>query len=458
VRLIAERMEADVCAIWMLDGARTKLTLTAAEGLAPEAAGSAFLHKGQGLTWRVLEVMAPVIVEDAPADPRFVYLPDLREEPYHAYLGAPLQVRGTPIGVIYVENRAHRRFDRDEVRALSAIASQIAPVLDNARLLSLVAGGEPMPAMPHRRRGGPRRVQGTPCCGGVVSGAVARLNSSVPATEEPAFKGPVEEEREVLRKACEAARAELLRMQEWLRKRNAEEAALVFSVQLMMLEDPAFEGRMREVVSQGTSAQRAVRKVSQDLVERFANLKDLLFRQRCEDLQDLSGRLLRHVRSETGSAKQSLAGKIAVLDRLAPSRLVSLCAEGVAAVLAGGGGATSHAALLARSLDLPLVVGLGDFVREIHDGQRVLVDAAAGEVVLDPPEEMVREVERTASAGVQALRAAFGAGVPASGRIRFDANVSLWGDAVRAHEEDADGIGLYRTEFAFLMRPDLPGE
>jgi len=458
VALVAERMETDVCTIWMLDAARTKLTLAAAEGLAPEAAGTAFLRKGQGLTWRVLEIMAPVIVEDAPSDPRFVYLPDLREEPYHAYLGTPLQVRGTPIGVLYVETRAPRRFDRDEVRALSAIASQIAPVLDNARLLSLVAGGERMPAMPQPRPGGPRRAQGTPCCGGVVSGAVVRLNSALPATDAPAMGGPVEEELEILRKACAAARAELLRMQEWLRKRNAEEAALVFSVQLMMLEDPAFEGRMREAVQQGLSARAAVRKVSQDLVERFATMKDLLFRQRSEDLQDLAGRLLRHVRSGAVGGKRSLSGKVAVLDRLRPSRLVSLCAEGVAAVLAGGGGATSHAALLARSLDLPLVVGLGDFVREIHAGQRVLVDAAAGEVVLDPPEEMVREVERAASAGAEALRAAFATGGEASGRIRFEANVSLWGDAVRAHEEEGDGIGLYRTEFAFLMRSDLPSE
>jgi len=132
-------------------------------------------------------------------------------------------------------------------------------------------------------------------------------------------------------------------------------------------------------------------------------------------------------------------------------------AEGAVAVLAGGGGATSHAALLARSLDLPLVVGLGDFVQTVEDGERVLVDAASGEVVLDPPDTLIAETVRKATEGAEALHR-YGREHPtASGRLRYEANVSLWGDAVRARQLGADGIGLYRTEFAFLMRPDLPG-
>ncbi|MHC4670494.1 MAG: phosphoenolpyruvate--protein phosphotransferase, partial [Planctomycetota bacterium] len=186
----------------------------------------------------------------------------------------------------------------------------------------------------------------------------------------------------------------------------------------------------------------------------------LFFRERSEDVQDLAGRLLRHVRAPAAGASESLRGKVVVLPLLAPSRMVSLCAEGVAAVLTGGGGATSHAALLARSLDLPLIVGLGDFIHEVADEQTVLVDAASGEVVLDPPAELVDEVTRSATAGAEALRKAYrdSEGAQGSDRMRFEANVSLWGDAVRAREEEADGIGLYRTEFAFLMRPDLPGE
>jgi phosphotransferase system enzyme I (PtsP) len=455
VRLIASRMRADVCAIYLLDGARSTLTLAATEGLSADAVGKARLAKGEGLTWQVLEKMAPVIVEDAPSDPHYKYLAVTHEEAFHSFLGMPLQVRGLPIGVIFIMTRERRRFTEDEARALSAIASQVAPVVDNARLLSLVAGEETTAAPPSLDKG-PRRYYGTPCSTGVVSGTVLKLVDRVPREPPPAKN--VREELERLEDAFLRAREELLRMQQWLRDHNAEEAALVFSVQLMMLEDPTFEGRMRAAVEAGGSAYGAILRVSDDVVARFANLRDLFFRERSDDVRDLTARLLRNARPPGERKTVTLEGKVVVLPLLAPSRMVSLCAEGVSAVLAGGGGATSHAALLARSLDLPLVVGVGDFIHEAQDGDTVLVDAASGEIVLRPPESLVLDATRVAAAGIEALRTKFADPGPGKGRIRFEANVSLWGDAVRAREEEADGIGLYRTEFAFLMRPDLPSE
>ena len=455
VRLIGSRLRADVCAIYLLDGARTTLTLAATEGLSADAVGKARLAKGEGLTWLVLEKMGPVVVEDAPRDPHYKYLAVTHEEPFHSFLGMPLQVRGLPIGVLFIQTRELRRFTEDEVRALSAIASQVAPIVDNARLLALVAGEQPTAVQPARDTG-PRRFHGTPCSTGVIGGPVLRLVDRVPREPPPAKS--VQEEISRLENALARAREELLNMQQWLRDRNAEEAALVFSVQLMMLEDPTFEGRMRGAVEGGTSAYAAILRVSDDVVARFANLRDLFFRERSDDVRDLTARLLRNARPPGERKTITLEGRVAVLPLLAPSRMVSLCAEGVSAILAGGGGATSHAALLARSLDLPLVVGLGDFIHEAQDGDLVLVDAASGEVVLRPPPSLVSESTRAAAAGVEALRTKFADPGPGKGRIRFEANVSLWGDAVRARAEEADGIGLYRTEFGFLMRPDLPSE
>lgn len=455
VRLVADRMQTSVCSIWLLDGAQQKAVLRASQGLHPEAIGRATLARGQGLTWAVIEKREPVIIEDAPRDPRYVYIPATREEVFHSFLAVPLLVHGAPIGTLSVQTREPRIFTEDEVRALSTIASQIAPVVDNARLLSLIAAGEAGGA-PAPVESGPKRARGTGCSGSVVSGRILRLGTR-PAAPPPA-RGPPEEELARLARACAKARAELLRMQHWLRERHAEEAAFVFTVQLMMLEDVSFEGRMREAVARGAAASTAIEEVTADLLARFARLDDSYFRERGDDVRDLAGRLMRHAQSESGAAQRVLEGRIVVLPHLAPSRMVSLCAEGAAAVLTGGGGATSHAALLARSLDLPLVVGLGDFLNNVRDGQEALVDAASGEVVLDPPAGHFEEARRTATAGVEALRRL---AVPASGgsrRMLFEANVSLWGDAVRAVAEEADGIGLYRTEFIYLMRPDLPGE
>jgi phosphotransferase system enzyme I (PtsP) len=454
VALVAERMRTDVCSIWLLDAKGTKLTLAATEGLSPAAVGQATLPKGQGVTWRALENMQPVTIEDVRSDPSYVYIPATREEPFHSFLGLPLQVRGAPIGALSVQTREPRKFTTDEIRALSAIASQIAPVVDNARLLALLAGEEPaLPAPAPPRESGPRRALGTPCSSGVVLGRVLRLGSSPPRPAEP--PGTPAQELALLARAMNRARAELTRMQAWLRGRRADEAALVFSAQLMFLEDPAYEGRMRRAVQEGASARAAIERVTADLLARFQAMRDVYFRERAADVQDLATRLLRHVQATSGDAAEGgLRGRVVVLPVLTPSRLVSLCAEGAAAVLSGGGGATSHAALLARSLDLPLVVGLGDFLDQVRDGDRALVDASTGEVVLDPPEPLLRELERASAEAPAAppprrrTRA----------RLRIEANVNLWGDAIRARESGADGIGLYRTEFAFLLRPDLPSE
>jgi len=455
VRLVADRMKTSVCSIWLLDGAREKAVLKASQGLHPDAIGRATLARGQGLTWAVLERREPVIIEDAPRDPRYVYIPATREEVFHSFLAVPLLIHGAPIGTLSVQTREPRIFTEDEVRALLTIASQVAPVVDNARLLSLIASGEPGQA-PLPAESGPKRARGTGCSGGVVSGRILRLGTRPPAS--PAVPGTREEEEERLGRACRQAREELLRMQRWLRERHAEEAAFVFTVQLMMLEDESFEGRMREAVARGAAAATAIEEVTADLLARFARLDDAYFRERAEDVRDLAGRMMRHALSAGTQGQRLLEGRIVVLPHLAPSRMVSLCAEGAAAVLTGGGGATSHAALLARSLDLPLVVGLGDFLNGVHDGQEALVDAASGEVVLDPPPGIFEEARRAATAGVEALRRLALPASGASGRMRFEANVSLWGDAVRAVKEEADGIGLYRTEFIYLMRPDLPGE
>ncbi|MHC4954265.1 MAG: phosphoenolpyruvate--protein phosphotransferase [Planctomycetota bacterium] len=461
VALVAERMRADVCSIYLLDAPGETLTLAATRGLRPSAVGHARLERGQGVTWQILDRMGPLIIEDAPTDKHFVYLPEVGEDELHALLGVPLRARHMPIGTLAIQMNEPREFTQDEVRALSAIASQIAPVVDNSRLLSLAAddvtqdlGGFDAHSV--------RRACGTSCSVGVVAGTVAKpLGSNAVAARSS--MGP-KRERLRLRVAMKAAREELLEMQQWLRDRHADEAALLFSAQLMMLDDNSFLSRIDDAIENGMEAAAAAETVLEHLLARFDRMHDEYLRERGADVSDLASRLQRHLDrdpSEDSEQRDAESGdnvrdKVVVLFDLTPSRLVTLCAEGAAAVLAGGGSATSHAALLARSLDLPLVVGLGDFVHTVRDGERVLVDAATGEVVVDPPASLVMETIRTAKAGADALHRLAREHPADSGRIRYEANVSLWGDAVRANELGASGVGLYRTEFAFLMRPDLP--
>jgi phosphotransferase system enzyme I (PtsP) len=455
VELVARRMRSDVCSIWLLDAPRSQLTLAATQGLNRDAVGQSRLRQGEGVTWYVLERKGPLILEDASEDPHYVYLPETKEERFHSFLGLPLMLRGSPIGVLCIQGLEPRRFSADEVRALSAIASQIAPVVDNARLLSLLAGEE-FDTARHAEEG-PLHAVGTGCSAGVVSGRILRLGRPLPDNgETPA--GTPDEEIQRLERACDRAQKDLLRMQSRLRERHAEEAALVFTAQLMFLEDPSFLDRLRASIKKGASASAAVRAVTKTVLSRFSQMEDIYLRERASDIQDLARRLLRNVhgKAEKRSRAEPLEGRIAVVPELTPSGLVSLAAEGITGVLCGGGGATSHAAVLARSLDLPLIVGLGDFVDEVPHGDEVLMDASSGEIVVRPPQNLIRESADRKDRVPELIEKMDAPTGP--GRIVFEAEVNLWGDVMRAKEVGADGIGLYRTEFSYLMRPDLPGE
>jgi len=454
VALVADRMRADVCSIYLLDPGGQSLTLAATRGLRPDAVGKARLGRGEGVTWQILQRMGPLVLEDAPADPHFRHLPEVGEDELHSILGVPLRVRGQPIGTLAVQTREARRFADNEARALSAIASQIAPVVVNARLLAVLSAPPPPPR--DDWDSDIRRVQGTSCSVGVAAGPVRKLDR--PPPPPPPATGDREIERKRLDHAIERTREELARLQQWLRDRHADEAALVFHVQIMLLDDSMFRDRIGDALQQDLDAITAVRAVRDHLVEQFDRMPDSYLRERAADVNDLAERLMRHLEPKRRERAQALKGAVVAIRDLNPSRLVSLCAEGAVAVLAGGGSATSHAALLARSLDLPLVVGLGDFVSTVPEGERVLVDAAAGEVVLDPPDRVIDETVRAATALAEALHKYAREHPGTTDRIRYEANVSLFGDAVRAKQQGAAGIGLYRTEFAFLMRPDLPSE
>ncbi len=189
VALVAERMRADVCSVYLLDAKSETLTLVATRGLRAEAVGHARLSRGQGVTWQIIDRMGPLIIEDAPTDEHYVYLPELGEDDLHALLGVPLRVRGTAIGTLAIQMNEPRRFTPDEVRALSAIASQIAPVVENSRLLSLTEDAEPE-ADDELDFDQMRRIQGTSCSVGVVAGAVAKIRPRVPPPRRWGYRRP----------------------------------------------------------------------------------------------------------------------------------------------------------------------------------------------------------------------------------------------------------------------------
>jgi len=235
--------------------------------------------------------------------------------------------------------------------------------------------------------------------------------------------------------------------------RVGEEEAAVFEAHLQFLDDPQLVGDIEGMIDEGTPAEHAVDDRFAEAITQFEGM-DGRMAERADDLRDIRDRLLRALLAVETTGLSSLpAGTVLLAERLTPSDTAELDPDAVAGIATIEGGRTSHAAIIARSLSIPAVVGVGEALSEIDDGAEVLVDGDDGRVVVDPDEG---DREGAGSLDAEVVEAS----VSTADRqpIEVAANVGSEGEVDAAVGRGADGIGLFRTEFLFLDREAPPDE
>ena len=237
-------------------------------------------------------------------------------------------------------------------------------------------------------------------------------------------------------------------------ERVGAEAAAVFDAHEQFLDDPELVGDIEDAIGEGTPAGHAVRDRFADAIEQFEGL-DGQMAERADDLRDVRDRLL-SVLLDAGppvDLGDLPAGTVLLAERLTPSDTAELDPDAVAGIATVTGGRTAHAAIIARSLSIPAVVGVGESLREVSDGADLLVDGETGQVVVDP------DAEARATAAGDATAAIGERVATADGRaVEVAANVGSEAEIAPAADRGADGIGLFRTEFLFLDREAPPSE
>ncbi|WP_254769030.1 phosphoenolpyruvate--protein phosphotransferase [Salinilacihabitans rarus] len=261
-------------------------------------------------------------------------------------------------------------------------------------------------------------------------------------------------ERERFAEARETAREEIERERERAAERVGEEEAAVFDAHRQFLDDPQIQDGVADALDEGLPAAHAVQRAFAEPIETFEGMEGRMA-ERADDLRDVRDRLLRLL---AGGDRVDLAslpeGTVLLAERLTPSDTAQLDPERVAGFATALGGRTSHAAIFARSLGIPAVVGVGDDLFGIDEGDDVLVDGDAGEVIVDPDEELRERASAGRDVEVREERVA-----TRDGReIEVAANVGTLAELEGAVEGGADGIGLFRTEFLFLDRESPPDE
>lgn len=307
------------------------------------------------------------------------------------------------------------------------------------------------------------QLQGKGTGGGVAVGSVYLLRKGEGQIPMHRTEDPAGELRQ-LEAALQTAREQLGRLYESARERAGEESAQVFQIHQMMLEDEDYLEAIRDAVTQeGCNVQWAVSKASQMFSQMFSSMEDAYMRERAADVEDISRRLLRILSGSGDAGIRFDAPVILAAEDLSPSETVQLDQEKILAFLTEKGSDNSHTAILARTMGIPAVVGVSRLLKAVEQGMEAGVDGDSGTVWLSPDSAVLETLgEKAALQREQKRRLARLRGLPAqtqSGRrMMLYANIGGVEDVQAALSNDAEGVGLFRTEFLYLQSRTYPTE
>jgi phosphotransferase system enzyme I (PtsP) len=453
VRTIAQSMVAEVCSIYLRRGSG-ELELFATHGLNAAAVHETRLRPGEGLVGEVARMAEPISLSDAPSHPSFAYRPETGEDPYHAFLGAPLLRGGRAIGVLVVQNRAERRYDPDEVEDIQTIAMVLAETVASGELMALEELRD-VEVAPHR----PERLKGQRFAEGLAFGHVI-LHEAPLAPEKLLSADPVLEEMK-LNLALADLKSGIDAMLDGGQGKLAGQSFEVLETYRMFADDRGWNRSLLEAVRSGLTAEAAVDRVRNEHRARFAKARDPYIKERLHDFEDLANRLLRVLAGDNPGMREIPDDAILVARNLGPADLLEYPRETLKGLLLEEGSAASHAAIVARALGIPCVGRLQGLRDRLSEGDLVIVDGETGEAHLRPRPDMLESVQsRMAVRSQRQAEFAKLRDVPAvtadGQRITLLTNAGLAVDLENLNETGAEGIGLFRTEFQFMVSEELP--
>jgi phosphotransferase system enzyme I (PtsP) len=457
VQRVKSAMIVDLCSVYLADHSHRQNVLMATDGLNPDSVGNVRLDFGQGLTGLVGEREEVVNIADSATHPRYQYVPGSGEEQYHAYLGVPIIHHRKLLGVLVVQRHAIEQFDEDNVTFLITIAAQLSGAIAHAEAsgISIVEHATVSSAAP---------VVGQPGSPGVGVGTAfvlypaADLNAIPDRTIED-----IEKEEQIFRVAVEGVRQDIKSLVEKLTGRLPAEDRALFDAYLLMLENEALVGDVVERIHQGNWASGALRDTIREHLRTFEEMDDPYLRERGEDVKDLGRRILVRLQSGGDDGPRNYPrNTVLVGEEITAAMLAEVPITQLAGVVSVTGSRTSHVAILARAMGIAAVMGADLPVTRV-DGLSMVVDGYRGRVYISPTKAVLAEFNRLAkeeqelSADLASLQD-LPSETPDGMHVPLHINSGLLADLIPKDTNGAEGIGLYRTEFPFMIRDRFPGE
>jgi len=452
VTLIAQSMGAEVCSVYLMRGQDT-LQLSATEGLKREAVHEARLKIGEGLVGLIARDGRPIVTASAREHPEFRYLPETGEERYTSFLGVPIQKLGQTLGVLVVQNERAMKYTEEESEALALVAMVIAEMAEAGTLIP----GAPGSDEPEARE--PAHIQGQGAADGVAIGPAHQREPKLllpnPIAEDPAH------ERTRLRDALERLRADIDVMLDDDDMDDTGEHREVLETYRLFANDRGWVRKLEEFIVSGLTAEAAVDAARTEARLRLGTASDAYLRQRFDDMDDIAQRLMRRLILPDGERERPENGAILIARALGPGEMMDYPRGTLAGVVLEEGAIGSHAAIVARAMEIPLIVQAKGVLRMAESGDRVIVNGDQGHVHIRPREDVVTAYEEKLSLRAQE-KASFAALRDLPCRSTDGCSMALYingglaADLPSLDESGAEGVGLLRTELHFMLNKSMP--
>ena len=454
VEIIGESLTSEVCSIYLLR--EGMLELFATRGLNQSAVHVTRMAIGEGLTGTIADNVETLNLAEAKAHPDFLYRPETGEEKFHSFAGVPIVYRERAVGVLCVQHVDPRRYEEVVIEALQTTAMVLSELITNAEL---VDEEEALSLSP--QQSGPQKLSGLTLVKGLAAGVAAYHQPRVQITQVMAED--IEAERHRVYSAFEKMREQIDGLTNQAEFGIGGEHEEVLETYKMFAYDEGWSRRINEAIDSGLTAEAAIERVQQHTRMRMREIDDPLLADRMHDLEDLANRLLRIVSGQIGTAAQQGLRKdtILIARNLGPAELLEYDRRRLKGVILEEGSLTAHVVIVARAMGVPVLGRATGSRAVIREGDEILLDATAANATVRPSTQMAdafgqrfaKSKERQAAyAELRDVEPFTRCGT----RIQVMMNAGLRDDMSALSMTGADGVGLFRTEFQFLVSATLP--
>ena len=463
VAMVSDHMDADVCSIYLYDEDFQELVLKATIGLNPDLINHTKLKIGEGLVGLAVQQKSALCEKNASMNPHFKLIPGMNEESYQSFLAMPISRGVEIIGALVIQRKESNSFSENDVMALKAITSQLASAIENTRILMSLRVTK-IDTESVDRLDSYKIFKAEVASEGIVTAKATVIDDRKPYQALKKYVCKNSYTIEHFNRAVALTEKQLEDLQAQIERKLTGVSSLIFEAHILMLKDSEFTGSMLKFIKDGQDPVSAILKIADDYVEKFSTSLNEYTREKTNDVMDLARRLIHNLLSENheNDLGADWRGHIVIAKELYPSDILKLASEEVSGIILVGGGVTSHLSILARSLQIPMVIAGDSQLLKIFNNTMVLLNAELGSIHINPTEEMIANYRKEKKAELRLsklMRFVKPTTFTQDGvRIQLLSNINLLMDTKRAQDFQSEGIGLYRTEFPFMIRSNFPTE